>query len=222
MSEETARSTNDPAQKLHQFVAAEMRAGGDRPSIVQKLTAMGVEPTTAEQVVGTAYVQISAQVRRQQFTPSSLVPAIFGAAVAAVVGGGVWGALTIYTNYEVGYVAWGLGVLSGFSVVWLSGGRKGPPLQIIAVVSSILAILIGKYLVFYSAIHDIATREAGADKAAALSAFSTEIMRLFVERVSSLLTPYDALWVILALGSAWRIPKGSGIKLGPANPYRAE
>lgn len=62
------------------------------------------------------------------------------------MGGLVWGFILILTDYEVGFVAWGIGFLAGFLVVRFAGGRKGAPLQAIAIVSSLVGIMLGKYI----------------------------------------------------------------------------
>ena len=52
------------------------------------------------------------------------------------------------SDYEVGFVAWGIGFVAGSAVVLATRGAKGPRLQVIAVVSALLGILLGKYLSF--------------------------------------------------------------------------
>jgi hypothetical protein len=219
MSNEKGETEKDAGQQLYQFVAAEMKLGNDRAGIIQKLTASGVDATTANDVAGTMYDQIAEKVRKEQMTATAMAPALVGGAAAAVVGGGAWGAIVIFTGYEIGYVAWGMGILAGVCVVWLSGGRRGVPLQLIAVGSSVLGILIGKYLTFYSYLRQAIAQEAGEAEANSISMLSGDVLRFFVENATTVLGPFDALWVLFALGSAWSIPKGSGIRLGPVNPY---
>ena len=64
---------------------------------------------------------------------ASLIPAIIGGLIGALIGGGIWAAIALITDYEVGYVAIGIGFLAGGGVVLL-GKRRGPPYQLIAVV----------------------------------------------------------------------------------------
>jgi hypothetical protein len=67
---------------------------------------------------------------------------ILGTAAAAAVGAAAWAAVIIFFNYEVGYVAWGIGALVGWAAAafggrgWISGGT--------AAVFALLAILGGK------------------------------------------------------------------------------
>jgi hypothetical protein len=58
---------------------------------------------------------------------SSLLPAIGAGLVAALVGGIVWGLIVKISDYEVGFVAWGIGFIAGTAVVLSSRGAKGPP-----------------------------------------------------------------------------------------------
>ncbi len=60
---------------------------------------------------------------------------IAAAAGAAVAGALVWGGLTWVTGYEVGYVAWGIGLLVGASAVW-AGGRG----RVVAATCAVLAL----------------------------------------------------------------------------------
>jgi hypothetical protein len=36
---------------------------------------------------------------------------------------------------------------------------------------------------------------------------STKTISFFVSQIASMSSPYDILWIILAVGSAWRIPQ---------------
>src|SRR3989337_1216057 len=76
---------------------------------------------------------------------SSLLPAIAAGLVAAIVGGVVWGLIVKISDYEVGFVAWGIGFIAGTAVVLATRGAKGPRLQVIAVVASPLRILLGQH-----------------------------------------------------------------------------
>jgi len=137
----------------------------------------------------------------------SLAGALIGGAVAAAVGGGVWGLIVNATGYEIGYLAWGLGLLSGLGVVIASGGKKGPALQVLAVVSSLAAVLFGKYLSFAHALKEVVTEKEGAEVAEKISLLSPGAVQLFLDNFTQILTPFDAIWVILAVITAWRIPQ---------------
>jgi hypothetical protein len=64
------------------------------------------------------------------------------AAGAAVAGALLWGGLTWLTGYEIGYAAWGIGLLVGASAVW-AGGR-GRPLAVACAVLALASIVGGR------------------------------------------------------------------------------
>lgn len=72
-----------------------------------------------------------------------LLRATIAGAVAALIGGGVWAGLVITTGVEIGYVAWGIGLLCGFAVSKLGRGN-GSIFQGMAVIFSLIGIAIGK------------------------------------------------------------------------------
>lgn len=213
MPNEEEKSQEDATEKLYAFVAQEMKAGTDKASIAKKLEEKGIDTADADHIVETAYGQIAAVVKKEQFSPDALAPAILVTLVAAVVGGAVWAGIVIATDYEVGFVAWGIGTMCGYAVILASGGRKGTPLQIIAVLGSVLGILIGKYFTFFYFLKQAVEKEYGTDAAANVSIFSEQVMQYFAEQLSNMLGGYDLLWVVLAVITAWSIPKASGIKL---------
>ncbi|MEM0896861.1 MAG: hypothetical protein AAGJ79_08230 [Verrucomicrobiota bacterium] len=66
------------------------------------------------------------------------------AVVAGVVGAIIWGAIGFFTGYEIGIVAWGVGLLIGFAVAAV--GEASPTSGIMCAVVALLSILGGKAL----------------------------------------------------------------------------
>jgi hypothetical protein len=132
----------------------------------------------------------------------SLVRAIAAGLVAAIVGGVAWGFIVKLSDYEVGFVAWGIGFLVGTAVVLATGGAKGRRLQITAVAMALLGILIGKYLGFA-----LIVQEDAEAFGASIGLFSEDMFRLFREELDAVFGLFDLLWVGLAVFSAWRIPQ---------------
>ncbi|MFC1718371.1 hypothetical protein ACFL6S_32245 [Candidatus Poribacteria bacterium] len=110
-------------------------------------------------------------------------------------------------------MAWIIGLLSGFTVLLSSKGRRGTPLQVIAVLSSVLGIIIGKYITFFHFLKELLTEELGAEVASSISIFSKRVIQVFMEGIGSMVRGYDIIWVVLAVITAWKIPKGLGVKL---------
>lgn len=72
-----------------------------------------------------------------------LLRATIAGGVAALIGGGVWAGLAIATGIQLAYVAWGIGLLSGFAVSKLGRGH-GTIFQVMAVLCSLAGIAVGK------------------------------------------------------------------------------
>jgi len=69
---------------------------------------------------------------------------VIGALGGAVIGMIGWALLIRFTGYEIGFAAWGVGIITGFGSLLLSGGgntTKG----VIAGILAVLAILGGQY-----------------------------------------------------------------------------
>ncbi len=126
-----------------------------------------------------------------------------------------WGLIVARTDFEIGFMAWGLGLLAGFGVVLFARGKKGAALQIVAVVTSVAGIGLGKYVLFTEILRRVVLERVGAEAAARVTVLSAKVFGVFLQSLSQILTPYDGLWVVLAVLTAWRIPKGLGIKTPP-------
>lgn len=210
-SQEQAGSRDLNSQSLVEFVVGQMKAGAGKATIIQKLVEMGVEESDAAQLVQEIHAQVAAVVETQRLTGGAFVAGVAGGVVAAVVGGAVWGGIVIATNYEIGYMAWAMGLVCGFAVVLFSRGKRGLPLQVAAVLCSCLGILVGKYLTLFYYLREDVAEELGEQAASQISVISPAVMQFFVENVHLLLSGFDLLWVALAVLTAWRIPKGLGI-----------
>ena len=137
----------------------------------------------------------------------SLTPAMLGGGLAAAAGGGIWGLIVIATGYVIGIMAWGIGLLAGCAVVFFSRGQKGTPLQVIAVLSSVLGIAIGKYVTFFHFLKKAITERYGLEVASKVSLFSGRVVQAFIEGIGSMVSDADILWVILAVTTASSVPK---------------
>ena len=125
--------------------------------------------------------------------PSYPLAALAGL-LAALAGGVVWALIVRWTDYEVGIVAAGIGVVAGWAVAQAAGGFRSAGLQVVAVVAALLGILLGKYLSFA-----FVEREFGNQA----GLVSGEMIRLFRENLSTVFGTYDLLWIGLAVAAAW-------------------
>jgi hypothetical protein len=208
-----SKSQKEALEKLYAFVIEQMKAGADKSTISQKLVEMGIDKGDANVLVESIHAQVLKTAEEEQFTNSSIMPALVGGGLAAIVGGVIWGLIVVATEYEIGFMAWGIGLLSGFAVLLFSKGRRGTPLQIIAVLSSVLGIAVGKYVTFFHFFKEAVLKKYGAEFASNVSIFSEEVIYIFIDGIGSMVSGFDILWVILAVITVWRIPKGIGIKL---------
>ncbi|MFN2471528.1 MAG: hypothetical protein ABR583_11195 [Gaiellaceae bacterium] len=135
---------------------------------------------------------------------SWLVSAAAAALAAAIVGGVVWGLIARWSDYEVGIVAWAIGFLAGSAAVLGARGRRGLPLQLLAVATALVGILVGKYLGFVWGL-EAAFEEQ--DIPVDVPIFSGDTVNAFNESRSEVFTWYDLLWVAFAVYTAFRIPR---------------
>ena len=88
-------------------------------------------------------------VPRMSFPPPRPAPppssgrAIVAGLLAALLGAGIWTAVVAMTEYEVGWVAWGVGALVGFAMSKFTGQRSAQ-LGVYAAVLAVLGLAIGK------------------------------------------------------------------------------
>jgi|GEM_PF-7132432 len=74
-----------------------------------------------------------------------LVGGLVGGCIGAVIGGVIWGGVAYVTEYELGWIAWLVGVLAGVGTM-AAGGEPGLRAAGIATSMAVLGILIGKVL----------------------------------------------------------------------------
>lgn len=199
-------------EDLVSFVVEQMKINQDKHSIIEKLVEMGVVEQEARQLVEEIEEQATAIVDKEELTVGSLLTAFLGGMVAAVLGGIIWGLIVITTNYEIGFVALGIGALSGYGVLYLARGKKGFALQILAAISSIFGIITGKYIAFHHFFTEMVALEYGEEVASTISIFSIDTITFFTEELSYIVSGFDLLWILLAVATAWKIPQGLGIK----------
>lgn len=75
----------------------------------------------------------------------SFIRWLIGGAVGGVVGAAVWAAITYFTNHEIGWIAWGVGIASGFGVRAAAGDDEGNGPGLTAALIAVLALVGGKY-----------------------------------------------------------------------------
>lgn len=93
--------------------------------------------------------------------------AMIAGAIAALVGAAIWTAVGYFANLEVGWLAWGIGVLAG-TAVFVGSGRNGDAsLGILAVLLALAGILVGKWGVAYVSVQAFLNSDDGPISAVA-------------------------------------------------------
>ncbi len=139
--------------------------------------------------------------RRPVPTKSSLPPPPWGRALAfggaaALLGALLWGGMRYQLHLEIGWLAWGIGVLVGLAIV--KGRGYGTGLAAAAAVLTVLALAGGKYLAWHydvrggvSAVLDQYGETEHADRLALADAWAALGARPTKEQVSAFLLDHD-------------------------------
>jgi hypothetical protein len=154
-----------------------------------------------------------AERRTETIEPRILVPAALAGLAAAVAGAVAWTIVVVVTDFELGIVAWAIGFAVGWAVALAAQGRRGLPLQVVAVVAALLGILLGKYGTFAYEVRE-ALEELGADVPAY---WDSDLIDFFFEELDSVFGLFDLLWVGFAVFTAWRLLRPEP----PAQPAEA-
>lgn len=201
-----------------------MRAGADKATVVSALMQRGMEAAAATELVDLVYPRLIEQAAREQVSGGTILRGFVGGIIGALIGGAIWAAIVVLTDYEVGFMAWGLGLLCGWATVLASGRRKGLPLQIAAGVASVVGLVLARYYVVMYMLSKFIFEKAPNPPAdlwllPLRGIGSATSWSLFFEVSRDTASAFDLLWVVLAVLTAWRIPKSRGIRL-PAFPIR--
>ena len=200
-------------EEFEAMIMEQLGSGKNRTEVVRELVQSGMTESEATPAVERVFYEMKKTVSEEEYSGEVLFPALLGGLIAAVMGGVIWGGIAIWTGYEIGYVAWGVGLLCGMGVVMMSQGQRGMALQVIAVVASVLGIVIGKYMSFFDSVKGIVAEERGAEAVETMSMFSMEMVQFFGENITAMASGFDLLWIGLAVYTAWSIPKASGLKI---------
>jgi hypothetical protein len=213
MADESSEAPEAEGESADAFIVRQMRAGADEDAIVARLVERGADPAQARRRVEVVYPQVMRAAEAEVLEPRLLVPAVFAGLAAAVAGGVAWALIAVTTDYEIGFAALGIGVLAGYAVLLATRGRKGLPLQITAVGSSLVGIVLGKYFTYVWNLKDAVRAEFGDEAADSISFTDADVVDLFFEDADRVFGGYDLLWAAFAVYAAWRIPRGMGIRV---------
>jgi predicted Zn finger-like uncharacterized protein len=121
-----------------------------------------------------------------------------GGVIGGLIGAALWAGVIYLTGYEVGYIAIGVGALTGIGVRIMAGEDDGWGPGLTALAIAILAVVAGKFFgVSLLVDHYVADAGAGGD----LAAIAQVKQQIFQDSFG----PLDLLWFALAAMSAFRI-----------------
>lgn len=134
--------------------------------------------------------------------PPTATPAIIAGALAAIGGAGIWTAVVVVTDMEIGWIAWGVGALVGFVMSRVTQARS-PQLAVTAALLAAVGLAIGKVASVRVAVPSIGREMIMSNPEALSAAFAMEMRQgeRFSPEVSVQLaslsesdTVPDALW----------------------------
>lgn len=134
--------------------------------------------------------------------------AILGGAAGAAAGAGVWAAIVVATSVEVGYVAVLVGFLAGFGVKLGAGKSRGSGLQVLAAGLAVVGLLLAKYFIFAWMVAQAATAKGNP-----IAWYDPRLLPLFPKLITALLSPFDLLWLFIAISAAYRVPTPTRLTL---------
>ena len=140
---------------------------------------------------------------------ASVYPVAIAAGLAgALIGAAVWAGIAVAAQFEVGYVAVLVGFLAGFGVKLGARTARGPALQVLAAGLAVIGLLAAKYMTLAYMFRDLASAEG-----VTLGWFDGLITSAFPEYLSETASPFDLLWIILAVSAAYRVPKAADVDI---------
>lgn len=152
--------------------------------------------------------QLERELAAQQAGAGAYPLATAGGLTGALLGGAVWAGIAVAAKFEVGYVAVLVGFLAGFGVKLGARTARGLGLQLLAAGLAVIGLLAAKYMTFAYLLRDLA-RDSGVT----IGWLDGEMISLFPSYLSETASPFDLLWIILAISAAYRVPKAADVSI---------
>lgn len=86
---------------------------------------------------------------------NSLIRGVIAATIGGLIGAAVWAAISYYSNFEIGWIAVGVGFLCGLGMAVGSQGASGHLGGIVAAVIALASIAAGKYATIHFHAEDV-------------------------------------------------------------------
>ena len=125
--------------------------------------------------------------------------AVLAACVSGGAGAIIWCVIVILTQHEIGWIAWGVGVLVGASVRFAAKEMDESIAGIIAAIGSAVSIVAGKLLLVFLIMQFLPVEEFDAELVKLTSV--QRFIQLFTDSFGIL----DVVFFFLAIGTAYKI-----------------
>ena len=165
----------------------------DDPST--SVPAAAPQPIYAPGQIGLDQSKVQNYLRRRR-AEQSMPLAILAGVVAALIGAVLWGIVSDATNYQIGWMAVGVGFLVGYSVQFLGKGID-PPFRYVGAICALAGCVFGNYFAIVGVI-------AGQNHVGALTALGEIPLSAAVDLMSKTFQPMDLLFYAIAVYEGYR------------------
>jgi hypothetical protein len=132
----------------------------------------------------------------------NLVLAVLAGLAAAAAGTLVWYGVVVITNYQLGFIAVGVGWLVAMAVVFGSGRKRGDALQAISVAITLVALVMSEYLIVRYALTEFLIEQGFTEIPLFLPLGA--MLELVVKSIQENL--FTLIFWAIALWAAWSTP----------------
>lgn len=143
---------------------------------------------------------VKARAFQEQIESEQNLPmAVFGGAVAAVIGAGIWALITVTTKYQIGWMAIGVGFLVGFGVRFLGKGVS-KSFGIVGAIFALIGCLLGNLMSacgFISAEYSVSFMRVLSD--------SLQQPSVAIQILKAAFHPMDILFYVIAVYEGYRL-----------------
>lgn len=143
---------------------------------------------------------------------------VFGS-IAAIIGAFIWDKITYYTNYQIGLVAVGVGILVGMAVSKGAGGKSGTILKVMGALLSGLGILLGHALILMDTARGMSSAEIGSLGQSPILLFIISV--IMVPRLL-IADPLSLLFVAIGIWQGWQMAGATDAAPAPTDTSTAE
>jgi hypothetical protein len=202
-----AEPERDIPRSVREAVARELKGGADTTALISRLQQQGLSKAQASFVIDSVQAELFSGTGPTDSNAAPALGAIVGGAFAAAVSGGAWALFAYGLQKEMDYLAVGVGLATGYLVMLLARGHRGPPFQVIAALFAAAGVLFGKYLEVFLAMHRAVLEAQGAEAVESMVLFSPEVWATFQEVIVLWVQTFGVVWAGAAVVVAWNIPR---------------